>query len=270
MEELERRWRRAVCCALSRSPTITDDGVVLGFGTVLIRRCEGAFALAEDGERALCLLSVVARQVQPNGLMEVFRRAVGCWEAGDASLAHIHLAFAKFIGIRHEDDAWRLFQAAYLLDAVMAPRALMKAIGLDASGDDEASGIGKYDPDQPRHPSGSGRDSGRWSKGPGGGTSLALTPNAALVPSLAADLAPEAVAWLTRFAARLSLPTAVLGAALIPSPAERGGAWEDRSAAPTVAPACSSPNSCCAPGRRASGARRGASTSTRCGRWTGR
>ena len=37
------------------------------------------------------------------------------------------------------------------------------------------------------------------------------------MPSLAAELAPEAVAWLVRFAARLSLPTAVLGAALIPS-----------------------------------------------------
>ena len=224
MEELERRWRRALCRPLHRSPTVTDDGVVLGFGTVLIRRSRGAFALPGDGERALCLLSVAARRVQSADLLEVFRRAVGCWEDGDASLAHIHLAFAKLVGIGDEDDAWRLFQAAYLLDADMAPRALMKAIGLDAGacGFGKASDLGKYDPDQPRHPAGSGEDSGRWSKGGGGGTSLALAPNAALVPSLAA----EAVTWLARFAARLSLPTAVFGAALVPSPnpglAEKG------------------------------------------------
>ena len=61
MEDLERRWRGASCHPLHRSPTITDDGVVLGFGTVLIRRHGGSFALVEDGERALCLLSIVAR-----------------------------------------------------------------------------------------------------------------------------------------------------------------------------------------------------------------
>ncbi len=110
-------------------------------------------------------------------------------------------------------------QAAYLLDADMAPRALMKAVGLDTSAFflGKMSCLNKYDPDQPRHPAGSGQDSGRWSRGPGSGTSLSLAPNAAGVPSLAAELAPEAVAWLVRFAARLSLPTAVLGAALIPS-----------------------------------------------------
>ena len=219
MEDLERRWRRALCHPLHRTPTITDDGVVLGFGTVLIRRYGEAFALPSDGERAIYLLSIVARQAQPNDLVEVFRRAFRCWNGGDPSLAHIHLAFAKLVGIGDEDDAWRLFQAAYLLDADMAPRALMKAVGLDTSAFflGKMSCLNKYDPDQPRHPAGSGQDSGRWSRGPGSGTSLSLAPNAAGVPSLAAELAPEAVAWLVRFAARLSLPTAVLGAALIPS-----------------------------------------------------
>ena len=78
MEDLERRWRSASCRPLHRSPVITDEGVLLGFGSVLIRRSQGAFALPSDGERALCLLSVVARQVQPNHLVEVFRRAIGC------------------------------------------------------------------------------------------------------------------------------------------------------------------------------------------------
>ncbi len=68
---------------------------------------------------------------------------------------HIRLAQASLSHIDDIDDAYRLFLAETLLDQDMAPRMLMKAFGLDASLLD----LIKYDPDQPRVPAGSGRES---------------------------------------------------------------------------------------------------------------
>ncbi len=51
----------------------------------------------------------------------------------------------------------RLALAAELLDAGVAPRELARELGFDPP-----AGLVKYDPDEPRVPAGSGRESGQW------------------------------------------------------------------------------------------------------------
>jgi hypothetical protein len=59
-----------------------------------------------------------------------------------------------------EDAAYRLSLAAELIDAGVAPRELAQELGFDPP-----AGLVKYDPDQPRVPAGSGRESGEWTSG---------------------------------------------------------------------------------------------------------
>jgi hypothetical protein len=97
------------------------------------------------------------------------------------------LAFARNPRLDDRSDAYRLFLAEELLDAGMSPAALMKGLGFDAP----ARGLAKYDPNQPRVPAGSGKNSGRW--GSGGGAAQAPTP-AAIVPTPAIASPPVVAA----------------------------------------------------------------------------
>jgi hypothetical protein len=54
----------------------------------------------------------------------------------------------------------RLFVADELIEAGVTPRTLMKAQGFDPAPLDLLKA--NFNPDQPRIPAGSGRDSGRW------------------------------------------------------------------------------------------------------------
>jgi hypothetical protein len=78
-------------------------------------------------------------------------------------LAQIHLAFLGLPKI-DEIDAYRLFLAGTALEKGASPRDLMKALGFPRARD-----IEKYNPDQPRVPAGSGRESGKWTTGSGDG-----------------------------------------------------------------------------------------------------
>jgi hypothetical protein len=78
------------------------------------------------------------------------------WQGGDKSLAAIELTQMGLPDIG-EDAAYRLSLAAELLDAGVAPRELAQELGFDPPAD-----LLKYDPDQPRVPAGSGRESGQW------------------------------------------------------------------------------------------------------------
>ena len=93
----------------------------------------------------------------------------------------------EFPGWMTAPDAYRLFLAEELLDAGMSPAALMKGLGFDAP----ARGLAKYDPNQPRVPAGSGRNSGRW--GSGGGNSSTNNVQTALNvdPHVANDVGPD-------------------------------------------------------------------------------
>ena len=214
-------------------PVIEDDGLQLGCGTVLVRMAvtrsgDSCLAIDADQERLLALLSAAyARQVDP-AVVKQIRRASAQWQSGEKASAHIELAFARLPRLRSGEDAFRLFLAEDLLAQGITPRSLARQLGFDPT-------LLKYDPDQPRVPVGSGRQSGRWTSGganlttpdagPGdeanrtNGRTEALVSGAAVrtgVDSLVGAI--ESREALAIFASRFVVPTAVLGALFIPSP----------------------------------------------------
>lgn len=216
---------------------IEDDGLRLGCGTVLVRMAmtrsgDLCLAIDADQERLLALLSAAyARQVDP-AVVKQIKRASAQWQRGEKANAHIELAFARLPRLRPGEDAFRLFLAEDLLAQGMTPRSLARQLGFDPT-------LLKYDPDQPRVPVGSGRQSGRWTSGgadliaPSTGrggeanrthvTTEAFFGAAAAragVDSFLGTTAAESLEALATFAARFTVPTAVLGALFIPSPNE--------------------------------------------------
>ena len=160
---------------LQCSLAITGAGLTLGRGTVLARMTQEAPPrLAVDGaeERILTLLSAALGKSVPLRLLDNLRRASEQWSRGDKCLAHIHLAFTGLPQIG-EDGATRLVLADEALAKGASPRALLKALGLDSTPLDAL----KFNPDQPRVPAGSGRESGRWAPADGGsGSSARIIP----------------------------------------------------------------------------------------------
>jgi hypothetical protein len=75
-------------------------------------------------------------------------------------LAHIHLAFTGMPRLESTDDVYRLYLAEALLDDGFPPREILSELGLDRT----MRQIAKYDPNQPRAPAGSGRESRQWTK----------------------------------------------------------------------------------------------------------
>ena len=172
-------------------------------------------AATQSIERIAVLLSATyGRQVPPQALRSV-TRAVRRWREGDGALAHIELAFARLPRLESENDAFRLFLAAELLDEGHAPQWLARELGFDAD-------LLKYDPDQPRVPAGSGRASGQWGAGSPREALLGLPAAGSAAGSFLTEAAPGVVQALARFAARFSVPTAVLGALFIPTPNSGG------------------------------------------------
>ncbi|MDQ6703759.1 MAG: hypothetical protein M3Z96_12000 [Pseudomonadota bacterium] len=93
------------------------------------------------------------------------------WQGGDKCLAAIHLAQIGLPDIG-EDAAYRLSLAAELIGAGAAPRELAQELGFDLP-----AGLLKYNPDQPRVPVGSGKESGEWtSSGDAGSGDAAESP----------------------------------------------------------------------------------------------
>lgn len=166
----ERDWRdRGLGRRLHREMTFTQAGLVLGRGTLLAEFGKEGLAsrgLAFDGEeaRVLSLLTAVYGKPLAGGVIEKIRRAGEYWCAGDKALAQIHLPFLGLPKV-DETDAYRLFLAGTALEKGVSPSELMKALGFPRAARD----IEKYNPDQPRVPAGSGRESGQWSLGSGDG-----------------------------------------------------------------------------------------------------
>ena len=183
--------------------SLEKAGIVLGAGTVVV---------PSEGERRLCsiegrearvlaLLSTAFGRPAPYSTLTAFERAARCWNAGDDALAAMHLALAIPNTPGDEGEtAWRAAAAEELLGQGMAPATLLTALGSDPV---YSKGIEKlYNPDQPRVPAGSGRESGQWTKA---------------LWALAARLAPTALRALATFAGRLGGPTIVFGSLFIPS-----------------------------------------------------
>jgi hypothetical protein len=168
IDALERDWRdRKLGRPLHREMTFTQAGLALGRGTLLAEfEKEGlARGLAFDGEEArlLSLLTAAYREPLAGGVIEKIRRAGAFWRAGEKALAQIHLAFLGLPKI-DEADAYRLSLAETALEKGVSSSDLMKALGFPRAARD----IEKYNPDQPRVPAGSGRESGQWTSGDGG------------------------------------------------------------------------------------------------------
>ncbi len=205
--------------AVTNALTLTEMGFSIGGDTILMRRIDSRMAIAEDGERCLASLSVLTNETLSAELLLDLVGAAAYLRDGDLALANLRLVFSRLPAIRTSADAERLAAAVGLLDGGMAPSDLMKSVGLNA---DTLHAIRKFDPNQPRVPAGNGRASGQW-----GSASSAEARVVALSASqgFLRGASPEIVGALTRFAARFSVPTAVLGALFIPTP-NSGGVTE--------------------------------------------
>ncbi len=175
---LDTQFNERLRSGVRLSIQITDLGLVLGANTRLLRldsRQQGISRLAggEEEERLFALLSVVQRQPISAKKMHWISASLDDWQRGEKAVAHIRLAQANLPQLTDIHDAYRLFLAETVLDQGMTPRALMKALGLDASPLD----LIKYDPDQPRVPAGNGRESGRWGADGGGSSGAADKPD---------------------------------------------------------------------------------------------
>ena len=203
---------------------LVEDGLRLDAQSILVRRHEGRLALEEDGERCLALMSILDGKPVSAGVLDAVAAADAHLRRGDLALANLRLVFARLPRITGAADVDRVRSAAHLLDRGVAPRRLMDALGLGTSELDLAA---KYDRNQPRVPAGNGRASGEWSSG-----DRALVTPVGAARGFLAGASPEALAALTRFAARFSAPRAVLGALIIPTPNSGGvteGALPDAS-----------------------------------------
>jgi hypothetical protein len=143
--------------------TLSDAGLVLGAGTLLVRTEEDVcgrprLAVDADGTRLFALLSIAFdRPFSPN-IFEHLQRASNYWRHGDRALANIHIAFARLPRLENRNEAWRLHLAAGILDDSLSPRRLLEELGYPPP----SIGFKKFDPNQPRVPAGSGRASGQW------------------------------------------------------------------------------------------------------------
>ncbi len=175
---LDRDWRdEGLSHPLHRAMTFTQDGLVLGRGTLLAEfekdgRGKGRETshLLLDGHEARLLSLLTAAYGEPvaEGVLEKIRRAAEFWCASEKALAQIHLAFMGLPKI-DEADAYRLFLAGTALEKGASPSELLKALGFPRA----ARNIEKYNPDQPRVPAGSGRESGQWTLGGANGSGTA-------------------------------------------------------------------------------------------------
>jgi hypothetical protein len=118
---------------------------------------------AGGSARAIALLSAAYGRIIGKPIVEKIERACALWRGGEKCLAQIHLAL---IGLPEagEAEAYRLFLADMALDKGARPSELMRAMGFGQA----ARELEKYSEHQPRVPSGSGRESGRWTSGAGG------------------------------------------------------------------------------------------------------
>ncbi len=156
-------WARSRPVHLSM--TLTDEGLVLGAGTVLAKAGFdqwGRFELALNGaeQRILALLAVAyGRPVSPS-VLDNIRRASQQWSRGETCLALIHLAYIGLPKLPDQKEAsFRLSLAEGALADGVTPGDLLKACCIDNVGLDLLKG--GYDPSQPRAPKGTPAG-GQW------------------------------------------------------------------------------------------------------------
>lgn len=158
------RGRTGDVAPASWSVALNEDGLVCGAGSVLARMSGPVgqprrLALDRDGDRLLAMLSiVVGRPISADDVLPHVAAASAHWQRGDKALANLRLVFARLPRPGDPAAVERLAKAERLLDGGMAPDSLMKALWQQRVGDD----LRRYNPAQPRVPTGHGVESGRW------------------------------------------------------------------------------------------------------------
>jgi hypothetical protein len=161
---------RAASAPLYSAMVFVGDALVLGAETrlglanrsLLLKQDGEAF----DGARVAVLLAVACgRLIAPWELVHI-RCALEKQSEGQTPLALVHLALANLPKLQPSvEAAWRLSAADELIKRGMGPGELLAALEIGNATAEEVTRT--YNPDQLRVPAGSGRPSGRWTKGDG-------------------------------------------------------------------------------------------------------
>ncbi len=166
--------------------TFTEEGLVLGAGTVLAKAIVdpwGRPALAVDGaeERILALLSIAYGKGVDPAILDHIRRASEQWSRGELHLALIHLAYTGLSELTDEQEcSFRLFMAARALADGVALRDLLTACGLDTVPLDLLKA--RFNPNQPRVPKGN-PGGGQWSSNGSGARRRDESTRSLLLPA---------------------------------------------------------------------------------------
>ena len=155
MRRSPRSYREALC--------FNTDQLELGAGTVLAKIRSTADGVAGDGGdlRLTALLSVAYGPAVAAGALGHIRAAIARRKAGDLATADLHLALSRLDRLRDPEEASRrLFMADGLMRGGVSPEAILEVLQEAAA---ESADLRNYNPDQPRVPAGSGRQSGEWS-----------------------------------------------------------------------------------------------------------
>lgn len=133
---------------------------MLGAGTRLARTDRGRI-VPEDRDRALALLAVAAGRPVSAAALAPIDKAAEDWRRGNRALSNIRLALAGLPRLDHDDAAAELALGGRMLDAGVAPSALIDALAAYVP-TFRADGLSKGYVNQLRVPAGNGRESGRW------------------------------------------------------------------------------------------------------------
>ena len=217
----------------------SDRGLVLGAGTVLALTGRGAPAAEtdeDDAKLAVLLAAAYGRSVPYTSLNHV-RKAAEHWCGGEEGLASVHLALSRLGELEApRQDAQRLFLADGLLQAGFAPETILEALDCGLAAGNRVS---KYNPDQPRMPAGSGRPSGQWTDGAGGGTPGASSQTSPEPDDRRADPASSPAAVIRPMAAHDAFVSRLLQRlqGITPAEAETRGSRLPEVTPTTVTPA---------------------------------
>ena len=161
---------------MHRVPTITEDGLMLGAGTVLAKidylsQPTAGLALDEPAEeRLLALLAAAYGWTVERRVLDNIRRALQYWRDGQRHLASIELALTGLPPLTDEHEGpFRLDLADKLVAGGVSPREVIKALDVDPAPSNRLKA--GFNPSQPRVPAGNS-DGGQWS----GGSGTAITP----------------------------------------------------------------------------------------------
>jgi hypothetical protein len=171
VDALRKQWdARAASAPLHCMMTFEGDALVLGAGTklALVERDAETSRVTLDVTPLIAKLSAAYRRPIDDFTLRHIKRALATRAEGKTVVALTHLALTGLPRLTNPvADARRLFMADELLQAGVGPQVILKALELS---DAPIAIERRYNPDQPRVPAGSGRESGQWTDGDAAGS----------------------------------------------------------------------------------------------------